>query len=110
MRTNGIIYLKLSEALHGSENSFDEDGNPIAEISAWGEPIPCSIRNLSDDRRAKYEDGEYRQSSFEILIEVQKPAAKITAVRLQRYGENLGEFKVKSVEPLFGVGRIRIVV
>jgi hypothetical protein len=110
MRTNGTIYLKLSEALQGAESGFDEDGNPIAATAAWGEPIPCSIRNLSDNRKAKYEDGEYRQSSFEVLIEAQRPEQHIYAVRLERYGEELGEFKVKSVEPLFSVGRIRIIV
>lgn len=110
MRTNGVIYLKLSEALQGAETGFDEDGNPIPEISEWGEPIPCSVRNISEDRRAKYADGEYKHSTHEVLIECQTIEHPIYAVRIQRYGKELGEFKVKSIEPLVTVGRIKIVV
>lgn len=106
MRYNGHLKaLIVSE----DEDSVNEYGEPISgEQESWGEGIPCSIKTNSDTRLGKYEDGEFRQASFLVLIEL----AKFDAVRikLERLGEDLGEYRVISVEPLTTVGRIQIMV
>ena len=106
MRYNGHLKaLIVSE----DEDSVNEYGEPITgEQESWGEEIPCSIKTNSDTRLGKYEDGEFRQASFLVLIEL----AKFDAVRikLERLGEDLGEYRVISVEPLTTVGRIQIMV
>lgn len=76
--------------------------------STWSVPIPCSIKTNSDTRKGKYEDGEFRQASFLILVEVM-PFPHVR-VKLERHGEELGEYRVLSSEPLTTVGRTQIMV
>lgn len=105
MRYNGT--LQILEVT--GENGVDGYGEPIAAQTAWGDPIPCSVRTSSDTRKGKYEDGEYRHSSFIVLIEW-RDGFSADRIRLERLGEVLGEFRVLSVEPLSTVGRIQIMV
>lgn len=105
MRYNGT--LQILEVT--KENGTDEYGEPIAAQTAWGDPIPCSVRTSSDTRKGKYEDGEYRHSSFIVLIEW-RDGFSADRIRLERLGEDLGEYGVLSVEPLSTVGRIQIMV
>lgn len=106
MRYNG--HLKALIVSEG-EDSFNEYGEPISgEQESWGEEIPCSIKTNSDTRLGKYEDGEFRQASFLVLIELSKFDA--VRIKLERLGEDLGERRVLSVEPLTTVGRIQIMV
>lgn len=106
MRYNGHLKALI---VSKDEDSVNEYGEPITgEQESWGDEIPCSIKTNRDTRLGKYEDGEFRQASFLVLIEV----AKFDAVRikLERFGEDLGEYRVMSVEPLTTVGRIQIMV
>lgn len=105
MRYNGVLQYQIV--------SQSEELNEYGEIAidqsvSWSEDIPCSIKTNIDTRRGKYEDGEFRQASFNILIEVSSIDAK--RVRLTRLGEDLGEYRILSVEPLTTVGRILIMV
>lgn len=105
MRYNGVLKYEIvaeSEEL----NEYGEIAT--GQSAAWSEDIPCSIKTNSDSRKGKYEDGEFRQASFTVLIEMSP--AEINRVKLSRLGEDLGEYRVLSVEPLASVGRIRIVV
>lgn len=104
MRYNGT--LKCLEVT--KENGVNEYGEPVAAQTAWGDPIHCSIKTNHDTRKGKYEDGEFRQASFVILIERSSFAAD--RIKLERLGEDLGEYRILSVEPLATVGRIRIMV
>lgn len=91
-----------------AEGGINEWGEPIEAQSTWSEAIPCSIKTNSDNRKGQYEDGEFRQASFTILIEcIHFPYNRI---KLERMGENLGEYRVMSAEPLTTVGRTQIVV
>ena len=110
MRTNGLLYIKQAATKKGAETGLDEDGNPIKGTSDYGEPIPCHIKTVTDNRRGVYEDGKFRQASFDVLLE--QPATPFTAkvVKLLRYGEELGEYDVQSVEPATMLGRIRVTV
>lgn len=104
MRYNGHLqYLIASE-----ENETNEYGEPIAHQESWSEEIPCSIKTNNDNRLGKYEDGEFRQASFVVLIEMSKFDAK--RIKIERLGEELGEYRILSVEPLTTVGRVQIMV
>lgn len=104
MRTNGTLqYLKV---VLGGENEY---GEPIEATTEWSDPIECSIKTNSDNRKGKYEDGEFRMASFTVLIESDEEA-QFERVKLTRHSEELGEFRVMSREPLTTVGRIQILV
>jgi len=104
MRANGTLkYLTLTES----------DLNDYGEISGsasqeWSDAIPCSIKVNSDTRKGTYEDGEFRQASYVILIELSQFNAE--RIKIERLGEDLGEHRVLSVEPLISVGRVQILV
>lgn len=105
MRYNG----HLQALIPSTDGGLNEYGEPTSgQQENWGEQIPCSIKTNSDTRLGRYEDGEFRQASFLILIECSRFDA--TRIKLERFGENLGEHRVLSVEPLTTVGRIQIVV
>lgn len=110
MRENGLLYIKQAPARSDGETGFDEDGNPIAGVPSYADPIPCYIRTVTDNRKGRYEDGVFRQASFEVLLE--QPGEHFTAsvVKLERYGDSLGEYTVQSIEPITTQGRIRITV
>lgn len=105
MRYNGTLkYQTLTE--NGQMNEY---GEPVAAQVSWSDPVPCSVKTNSDTRKGRYEDGEFRHASFTVLVEYREHfAAK--RVKLERLGEDLGEFQVISVEPLVTVGRIQIIV
>lgn len=103
MRYNGTLRYEI---LTGG--GVDDFGEPIEAQSCWSEPLSCSIKTNNDNRRGRYEDGEFRQASFSILVEcIPFPYNR---VKLERMGEKLGEYRVMSAEPLTTVGRTQIVV
>lgn len=103
MRYNGTLSFEVL-----TEGGVDEFGEVIESSSEWSEPIPCSIKTNNDNRKGRYEDGEFRQASFIVLIETQEfPHNRI---KLKRYSEELGEYRVMSCEPLTSVGRVQIMV
>lgn len=104
MRTNGTLrYAVITE---GGENEYGEVDD-TASVN-WSDKIPCSIKTLSDSRIGKYEDGEFRQASYQILIELAE--FPYNRIQLERLGEDLGEHRVISAEPLSTVGRTQIIV
>lgn len=104
MRANGTLEYRIA-----IEDGLNEYGEPIDSTIVWSNPIKCSISVIRDTSNGKYEDGKFRQSSYNVLIEGVKEV-NFSTIRLTRRGENLGEFEVLSVEPLTSVGRTRIVV
>ena len=105
MRINGTISFQIT--ISGGRNRF---GEPIPATTEWSEPINCSIKTNSDNRKGKYEDGEFRQASFVALIEAQDLPTGIKRLHLTRYTEDLGEFEIISIEPILTMGRIQITV
>lgn len=104
MRTNGTLQYQII-----TPAGVDEYGEPVAAESTWSEPIDCSIKTNTDNRKGVYEDGEFRQASFTVLIE-DSTEIDFDRLKLIRYSENLGEYRVMSIEPLTTVGRIQILV
>lgn len=104
MRHNGhFMYLTQGTS---NENEF---GELVESTSLWSDPIPCHIKTNSDNRKGKYEDGEFRQSSFTILTE-QMDNLSFNRVRLERQGEDLGDFGVMNAENLESQNRTQILV
>ena len=89
-----------------TENEF---GELVESTSLWSEPIPCHIKTNSDNRRGKDEDGEFRQASFTILTE-QMDNLSFNRVRLERQGEDLGEYGVMNAENIESQNRTQILV
>lgn len=105
MRVNGHIQI-----LQSSTGRFDELGNPVIEDAVYGEEIECCIQTVNDNRKGRYIDGIFRQSSFYIFVESCNAIPASTMIKVERNGEYLGEFNIQSVEELSSVGRIKITV
>lgn len=106
MRFNGLLKYQIELAESEELNEYGEI--ETSQSPSWSDDIPCSIKTNTDTRKGHYEDGEFRQASFTILIELAEFIAK--RVKLSRLGEELGEYRVLSVEPLTTVGRVQILV
>lgn len=104
MRTNG--YIIVLNAPGASLNEYGEVEFPEAE---WSDPIPAHIRTNRDNRMEKGEGGEYRDASYTILVERAIPLG-IKTVKVERLGEELGEFGIRSIEPVPGQNRVQITV
>lgn len=105
MRTNGFLQYEI--VTNGSD--FNEYGEPVSEASIkWSNPVPCLIKTNSDNRKGKYEDGEFRMASFTVLIESMRFNAN--RIRLERSGRRLGEYRIQNIEDLETFGRIKITV
>lgn len=104
MRTNGTLQYEI--LTDGGLNEYGEVDTSAQ--STWSDPIPCSIKTNSDTRKGVYEDGEFRQASYLILIELENFTYK--RIRLKRFDEDLDEYRVLSSEPLTTVGRTQIMV
>lgn len=104
MRANGT--LQYLTTIPAGKNEY---GEPIPAQTILSEPIRCSVKTNSDNRKGVYEDGVFRQASFSVLLE-SRPTEEFNRVRLTRDGEYLGEYQVMSREQLKTVGRISILV
>lgn len=103
MRTNGTLKYAID-----SRTMMNELGEVVASEVQWSEPIECSIKTNSDNRKGRYEDGVFRMASFTVLVECIDFCSE--RISLERQGEQLGEYEIISKEPLCGVGRVKITV
>lgn len=87
---------------------MNDFGEVVASDVEWSEPVECSIKTNSDNRIGRYEDGVFRMASFTILLECTEFSSE--RISIERQGEQLGEYEIISKEPLYGVGRVKIVV
>lgn len=104
MRTNGYIIV-----LSASGATLNDNGEVEFPEAQWGDPIPANIRTNRDNRLEKAEGYEYREASYTILVERPIPL-DIKSVKLERYDEELGEFGIRSIEPVPGQNRVQIIV
>lgn len=107
MRTNGTLqYQTLTQP------TVDVNGEPIAAQETWSDAIPCNIKVNSDNRKGKYEDGEFRVASFIVLLEAdaKRNYDAVKRIRLMRGSEELGEHRVLCSEMLSTHGRFQITV
>lgn len=130
MQTNGTISPAI---ISHSENEYGEISTSQV---MWGTAIHCAIVTNADTRIGKYEDGEFRMSAYKVLIDTTTPffqavtdennAVAVTTewdaivvnskqfnferVRLTRYDEYLGEFRVQRYNIFPRMGRIELLL
>lgn len=103
----------------GNEESTSDEavataGEEVASEpqSDWSEPIRCSVQTTRNDNVRRTADNVERVCSFIVLL----PASSgfdfrsRNKVRLERHGEDLGEFEVITSEHVSTQGRIKLVV
>lgn len=105
MRYNGKLWYEVIP-----EQTFNEYGELVTGEASWSEAVDCSISTNSDTRKGTYEDGQFRMSSFTVLTELLSTAISFSRVKLQRLGEDLGEYQVISVEHITTQNRTKIIV
>lgn len=103
MKTNGVLSYAIVQ-----EAGLNEYGEPIGGDVSWSVNIPCSIKTNFDNRKGRYEDGEFSQSAY--IVHCELIADTFSTVRLTRYGEYLGEYEVQALEHVPDMGRIIILV
>jgi len=88
MRVNGL--LKYAQSVDGG--GIDEYGEPVesGEI-VWSDAVPCSVQ-FQTNTRGVYEDGEYKQVRFQILVE--EIPLDVSMLKLWRDEIYLGEFEL----------------
>lgn len=104
MKTNGTLSYQTLTA-----PGVNEYGEPIPAQSEWSAPVACLIKTNTDNRKGVYEDGEFRQASFTVLLELQE-LPDFGRIRLTRHSESLGEYRIMTREPFPNFGRIQIMV
>lgn len=91
MRTNGYLQYLIQTA-----GSFDDDGEPIQGANnSWSDPVPCSIKTVTNTSQGRYEDGKFNQYSYQVLVEEYHFPTDINRVKLVRNDTELGEFAVQ---------------
>lgn len=129
MKRNGTLSVAIVTG-----TSLDEYGEQVGGEVVWTEPYECLVEINSDNRKGTYEDGEFRSSAYTILIEDSKRfydflrsesgslvsvndqegteyhLPNLGKVKLERYGEYLGEFRIQSIAKFPSVGRLRMYV
>ena len=93
---NGTMKYRLA----GTGDDLDKNGFPVADTGFSGE-CQCTITASTDNRRGRYDDGQYRNSSYSVTCNLDDvPAAfNPTAVSLtHKHKGDLGEFQVQRVE------------
>lgn len=104
MRTNGTISFELETLTE--TNDF---GEVVAHDTQWSDPVPCFISVNTDNRKGRYEDGEFHMATYSILV-CEKVFPQYGNVRLARGDESLGEYRIQSVTPIETFKRTRILV
>lgn len=105
-----IIQNGLVSVIEKTSGRIDENGNPIEAVSTLGTPIPCYIRQLKYDYRARTTNGNnYISASYEVLIELQKFEYEHVHLKY-RNGKDLGEFSVIHTQDLAAVNATQILV
>jgi hypothetical protein len=110
MRYNGTIRYYQSSG-DAELNEYGEITEPVG-TDGWSEPISCSVQTVRNDNVRRTADNVERVCSFIVLL----PASSgfdfrsRNKVRLERHGEDLGEFEVITSELVSTQGRIKLVV
>ena len=86
-----------------------ETGHPLPVSVGWGDPIDCQYSFSKYDWQAQLRGEPSTQRSYSILIEQQCFTAEQIRLR-DRDGNTVGEFPIRSIEPLDAVCQLRIIV
>lgn len=84
-------------------------GHAIPASVGWGQPIDCQYSFSRFDWQAQKRGEPITQRSYSMLIEEQIFTAEQIRLR-DRSGNIIGDFSVRSIEPLEAVCQLRIIV
>lgn len=105
MRTNGVLQYQVV-----TKGGYNADGEPVAGSTSWSDPVPCSIRTVTNSSKGRYEDGKFNQYSYEVLVESANFPLGINRVRLTRGDTELGEYPIQGKPIPTTMDRVKIVV
>jgi len=91
------------------DGGFNDDGEPIASSVDWSKEIECTYQANTLNNRGRYEDGNFTQSTYTIIVYDLDFTA--TYIRLSDSRSNMVcEKEVQSVEVLENVQRVKVTV
>ncbi|MGM9810962.1 MAG: hypothetical protein ACI30J_08885 [Paludibacteraceae bacterium] len=88
----------------------DDNGNPIRAEEADME-IPCTISVLSEDKKGRYDDGQYKKASYSVTCDLEKVGSSFHPNSIQLIHEfkgDLGSFQVQRIEYYKLTGTVEI--
>lgn len=88
------------------------NGKPVPVTEAVGDPIPCNIKTLTDNKKGKIIDNVFTQSSYEVLIDT-LAVPHFTAdmvILTDNRGVVKGKFQVQDIQHLDYVEAVKITV
>lgn len=99
-------YLQIVKSKGGGTDK----GRPIPVTETIGRRIPCNIRTIKNNFHGKSEDGIYRQTEYEVLIDINTMDVFTSrkVVLTDNREQNLGTFRVQDIQHLDFVGAIKI--
>ncbi len=101
-------YMKYRLADRG--NDLDDNGYAVSDTGFSGE-CRCTITVITDNRKGRYDDGQYRNASYSITCNMEDVSDTFnpTAVSLTHDNKgNLGVFQVQRVEYYNLTGTIEV--
>lgn len=101
---NGTVKFKMQTATTGID---PETGYPVKASSSWSEPMPCQYIVKSLDRLAEAMGNPLTKQSYDIYVEDMPIASERLILTDYRKGA-IGEFSIRSIEPLDAVCQVKI--
>ena len=81
---------------------LDENGLPVAVSSVEQREVICTITNLSEDRKGRYDDGRYRNCQYSVTCNLEEVGYDFRDVRTITLTHDimgsLGTFQVQRIE------------
>lgn len=109
VQTFGEMKGTIQAKVKNSGGGTNEKGEPIPDVSTWGNPVECMYYANVYNNRGTYQDGTFTQSEYNITTKDLTFTA--TEIRLiDNKGNVLCEKEIQSLELLEFVRRVKIVI
>jgi len=103
---NGTVQFVTLE-----NGGLDDNGYPTPPSKTYGEGVPCQYMPAKRDLQARANEEAVRELGFTILLEMSVHLRPTEMLRLSdRFGREIGEYSVISIEPLDAVQQVKILV
>ena len=84
-----------------SEEYLDDNGNPISTQNIIGKECRCTINSLSENKKGRYEDGQYNNATYSVSFNMDDVGEKFVpqlVSLIHDYKGDIGSFQVQRVE------------